>query len=379
MPRVRRRDRLSHACLQCQWASAGQGRLLRLTGGGAVFTCLPWVFEEEANGQLIRAAKHGQIEQMHRLLRQGAHVNCSNDRGQSPLLKAAERGQTEAVVQLLKVGADIRFVDRHLSSALHYASFNGHPSTVVVLARHCPQLINQRNKFGYTPVHYAAADGHSHTIAALVALGANVHHVDNMQFTALHRAAAGGHVDAVYELVKSGASVDGVPSNDQASVEQPGKLLPATQRQAGRRAETSDHLIGSVGIRGNACLDLLVSPAEPTLDLRDSPKAGGLSDDRCPPLHAASARRPRAPTDTPMAPQASDSLGDAECVRGYTPLHEATWCNQLQSVKALVTLGADLLAKDKWGKTPLGSATRHTLNPKPETRSPKPKTRNPRC
>jgi hypothetical protein len=41
-------------------------------------------------------------------------------------------------------------------------------------------------------------------------------------------------------------------------------------------------------------------------------------------------------------------------VNNYTPLHEAAWCNQLGSVKALVSLGASLHASDKWGKTPLG-------------------------
>ena len=34
----------------------------------------------------------------------------------------------------------------------------------------------------------------------------------------------------------------------------------------------------------------------------------------------------------------------------YTPLHEAAWCNQLSSAKTLVSLGASVLAKDKWGK-----------------------------
>ena len=34
----------------------------------------------------------------------------------------------------------------------------------------------------------------------------------------------------------------------------------------------------------------------------------------------------------------------------YTPLHEAAWCNQLSSAITLVSLGASVLAKDKWGK-----------------------------
>ena len=235
---------------------------MRLAGGGAVFPCLPFLLSEDVvHGQLIYAAKRGRIEQMHRLVRQGAHVNSSNENGQSPLIKAAERGQTEAVEQLLKLRADIKFVDRHQSTALHYAAFNGHTMTVIALASKGPDLINQGNKFGYTPLHYAAADGHAATVAALVSLGADYHHRDNMRLTALHRAAAGGHVAAVYELVKSGASVHGITPLSTADAKE------KQQRSASSRTSAAPCHRGlagraRAGIRAIACLDLLVSPVE---------------------------------------------------------------------------------------------------------------------
>ena len=183
---------------------------LRLAGGGAVLPCLPLVSEEVVHARLIRAAKRGHIEQIHRLVRQGAHVNTSNERGVSPLIKAAERGHTDACLVLLKLGADIGFLDRHKSTALHYAAYYGHTQTVVALSQRAPQHINIRNKFGYTPLSYAAADGHTATISALVRLGADVNHLDNMGLGPLHRAAAGGHVSAIKALVKSGATINGI-------------------------------------------------------------------------------------------------------------------------------------------------------------------------
>jgi ankyrin repeat protein len=201
------RDVLGLAQLQ---ASHRDVPLLRVKGGGAVMPCLPLSSEEVVHSRLIRAAKMGHIEQMHRLVRQGAHVNTSNERGQSPLIKAAERGHTEAVVVLLKLGADIGFLDWHLSTALHYAAYHGHTRTVNALAALAPEQINRKNKFGYTPLSYASADGHTSTISALVKLGANVDHLDNMGLGPLHRAAAGGHVQAVKALVQAGATINGV-------------------------------------------------------------------------------------------------------------------------------------------------------------------------
>lgn len=186
------------------------GRQLRLAGGGAVLPCLPFASEEVVHARLIRAAKRGHIEKMHRLVRQGAHVNTFNERGHSPLIKAAERGHTDACIELLKLGADIGFLDRHLSTALHYAAYYGHTRTVILLSQRAPEQINKRNKFGYTPLSYAAADGHTATISALVKLGADVDHLDDMGLGPLHRAAAGGHVSAIRALVQAGASINGV-------------------------------------------------------------------------------------------------------------------------------------------------------------------------
>jgi ankyrin repeat protein len=283
--------------------------------------CLPLFAEEFVHGQLIRAAKNGHVDQMHRLVRRGADVNCSNERGQTPLIRAAERGRTEAVVQLLKLRADIGFADRHDSTALHYAAFNGHQPTLVVLLSKSAHLINAPNKFGYTPLHYAAADGHAPIISALVSRGADVNHVDNMQLTALHRAAAGGHVSAINELVRFGASVHGVPPVKVA------RGQPSVVRQN--------------SVRSVACLDLLVAPVQeaPAAPCEDSTEAG---------VKSAEATSAAVTTDST---QESDRYREHML---YTPLHEASWCNQLGSVKALISLGAAVLAKDKWGKTPLG-------------------------
>ena len=321
---------------------AGQGRAravraLRLAGGGAVVPCLPLFSEELVHGQLIRAAKNGHIDQMHRLVRQGAAVNCSNERGQSPLIRAAERGHTEAVVALLKLRADIGFADRHGSTALHYAAFNGHKPTVQVLLKRSEHLVNAANKYGFTPLHYAAADGHAATVSALVSRGADVNHVDNMQLTALHRAAAGGHVSAIHELVRSGSSVHGAPPALSATA----TPRPAVKVVHGKRAVARENSVRSV-----ACLDLLVAPVQ---DVPAAPSGNSTGALACVKTVGAAAAAEADNTD-------SDSESDR--YRGhrlYTPLHEAAWCNQPGSVKALVSLGAAVLAQDKWGKTPLGN------------------------
>src|SRR5262245_37592686 len=123
---------------------------------------------------LIRAAAEGDISGIDELLRAGANVNCTVDKGEfgSPLTGAAYKGRLDAVRLLLDRGAD-------------------------------PNLGSDG-----TPLTNAAEGGHMEIVSLLLDRGANIDQITPGRQTALIRASAKGHLEVVKLLVARGADVN---------------------------------------------------------------------------------------------------------------------------------------------------------------------------
>lgn len=67
-------------------------------------------------------------------------------------------------------------------------------------------LMNCRNKLGSTPLHRACAAGNADMVKELLAWGAQVDAVNDMQLSCLHMACYAGHADVVRVLLDNGAS-----------------------------------------------------------------------------------------------------------------------------------------------------------------------------
>eukprot|EP00300_Choanocystis_sp_HF-7_P016359 c19386_g1_i2.p1 GENE.c19386_g1_i2~~c19386_g1_i2.p1 ORF type:complete len:210 (-),score=28.86 c19386_g1_i2:130-759(-) len=70
-----------------------------------------------------------------------------------------------------------------------------------------PQLINFRDRNGFTALHHAATNGDQDLVILLLRRGA-VNEKDNTGFTPLHHAAWKGHANVVRLLANSGADID---------------------------------------------------------------------------------------------------------------------------------------------------------------------------
>ncbi len=116
----------------------------------------------------------GNIEEVDRLLANGANPNEEAMMGHSPLIMAARSDYTLIAEHLLKSGADP----------------------------------NQRDKLNWAPLHHAIKTDIANLdmIAILVSNGADVNVTDNHLRTPLHRAAQFGHVKAVQLLLDLGAN-----------------------------------------------------------------------------------------------------------------------------------------------------------------------------
>jgi len=124
---------------------------------------------------LMYAAWADQPPLIEMLLHQGAKIDVTDDKGQTPLAIASQNGKLKAAQALVVAGADVN----------------------------APV-----GEGGYTPLMLASVAGSSELADALIAHGANVNAVNPGGVTALMIAAAGNHSHVAELLLKSGADLD---------------------------------------------------------------------------------------------------------------------------------------------------------------------------
>ncbi|KAL9258631.1 E3 ubiquitin-protein ligase XBAT33-like protein [Drosera capensis] len=162
------------------------------------------------NSPLHFAASKGHNEIVALLLENGAEANSRNYCGQTAVMQACRYGHWEVVQTLQLFRCNVTRAD-YLSgrTALHFASINGHVSTL-------SRFVNKAADGGITALHMAAVNGYFDCVQLLLDLGANVsaatfHYGTTMDLigawsTPLHYAACGGNLKCCQILLARGAS-----------------------------------------------------------------------------------------------------------------------------------------------------------------------------
>lgn len=161
-------------------------------------------------GPIHNAAKVGDLEQVQRLIVQGADVNGKAIRDETPLIIASLAGNGEIVNYLLQRGADINARNASGLTALHAAAYGGHTDIVVLLVVKGANVNDASNRFGVTPLHVAAEENHLETVQALLKQGADTSAVEAHGYSALSRAGWREHWDVLELLLANGAVCQGV-------------------------------------------------------------------------------------------------------------------------------------------------------------------------
>ncbi|MGI4790438.1 MAG: ankyrin repeat domain-containing protein [Janthinobacterium lividum] len=94
-----------------------------------------------------------------------------------------------------------------IKSPLHDAAFSGNQENILVLLRGGVD-INERNRYGWTPLMTAVTKDHLDCIRLLLDHGADLHAISDDGMTALHQAALYGKIDAAKLLISLEADVN---------------------------------------------------------------------------------------------------------------------------------------------------------------------------
>jgi hypothetical protein len=121
-------------------------------------------------------------------------------------------GDTLVAIALIERGASVNEKDRYGQTPLHYACSNGHTATAVALIERGAS-VNEKDRDGWTPLHRACSNGHTVTAVALIERGASVYDTNQLGYNPLYLACIASHSATAIVLSENGT----VGLNDRSS------------------------------------------------------------------------------------------------------------------------------------------------------------------
>ncbi|PVD23407.1 hypothetical protein C0Q70_16676 [Pomacea canaliculata] len=154
---------------------------------------------------LHRAALFNHVQVVEFLIRNGAEIDSVDNTSSTPLLLAASKGSWDSVLCLIQHGADIYSHDQNSRNFLHLAiRFGGKLHEFgCSFVESIKNLLNEKDKFGCTPLHYASKEGHLPALDDLIRFGAALSPKNNDKQSPFHFAARYGRYNTCRRLLES--------------------------------------------------------------------------------------------------------------------------------------------------------------------------------
>ena len=164
--------------------------------------------ENDINQQLIQACIEDNLEEVNRLIEDGANPNAVDNEGWTVLMVMAKLGHAEVAKVLLAAGADVNAVGDHGQTALMVMGLTWDEYAAAKIAEillSAGANVNAADNEGETALMWAANLGHAKIAKMLLSAGANPNATDNGK-TALDIAKEKVHSEVVRILEEAGAT-----------------------------------------------------------------------------------------------------------------------------------------------------------------------------
>lgn len=166
------------------------------------------------------AAYHQHLPTVHRLLSARADVDAKTRYSVTPLVIACRAGNHELVETLLAAGGDVNAKLAGGETVLMIAARAGY-SEIVQLLLVAGAEVDATERRGQTALMWAAAAGHADIVSLLLDAGAERDRTLKSGFTALMFAAREGRIEAVEALAEAGADVDAAMKDPKGGERRP--------------------------------------------------------------------------------------------------------------------------------------------------------------
>ena len=299
---------------------------------------------------ILLNAFHGNKAIAEALLAAGADIKAKSRRGETVLFGAETADIAQFYVQK---GAEVGAKDKNGQTALHLVR---NAEVAWVLVKHGAD-VGLRDRFGHTPLHTASESGRRDVAQFLIGRGVKVDSPSTNGSTPLHLAVAMGRSEVCELLIANGADVNaraksGLTPLDVAwhsSSTSPGfptaKITDMLRKHGARSTPRFDFLLAVRQGELAKVKDFLAH--DPGLVDATDPYTGATA------LHWASVLPS---TDMAKTLAARKAKLDAMNEYGQNPLHWAASRGLADSVKFLVSLGANARLRDRRGFTPEDAA-----------------------
>ncbi|WP_231575100.1 ankyrin repeat domain-containing protein [Bacillus sp. B-jedd] len=172
----------------------------------------------DLNGGLPRAAEHGDLDEIKRLISDGADLNAQDSEGRTAVMIATYNNDVEAAKLLIEAGADVNIRDNMKNNPFLYAGAEGYIDILklTIVAGADPHITN---RYGGVAIIPASEHGYVDVVKLLLTeTDINVNHINNLGWTALIEAIIlnnGGkkQQETIKLLIEHGADVN-IPDGD---------------------------------------------------------------------------------------------------------------------------------------------------------------------
>jgi len=307
------------------------------------------VQQAKKNKSLFEAVKKGDIEQVKKLIAEGADVNETEDLGQvkwTPLIAAASGGDVQVVKVLLENGAKVDATDSHGYTPLYYAIWSDNEETVKALVSGGADINKSpANDKDYPPLVYAIWQGHKGNVEIMLDAGADINTKDEKGYTPLYWAAFTSEKD-VFDLILTRKDYP----NTVHLAACKGDLDRVTMLIEGGTDVNVKDEFGCTPLHWAALAD---SPAVAGFLIAKGADVNAKHGRGYTPLMTARAL----PVVELLISKGADIQGQ-DALQGQTKLHMACVGGEKDVADLLIRRGADVNLRDKRGATPLWIAAR---------------------